>query len=483
MKLSLVGIGAVLRSEDGYAKIISLVPGGPAESGKKLKPSDKVEAVAQGDGPFIEVVGMKLDRVVGMIRGEKGTTVRLRVIPADAIDPATRVVLAIVRDEIKLTDQEAKARVYTIPAKAKDGRASRSASWTCLRSTPTCAATTPSRGHRAADLGLRKRRWTRSSSICAATGTRWQAVSLTGLFIKDGPSCRSGRARHHPVLRDTSPTSPMRPSAGADLARLGLRGGVRGRPAGSQPRGPPRRQEHVRQGDVQSVLEPINTCRPRTAPTSPAPQTHGQSSTACRAARPEPRRDPGHSSSSAGDLSDARSTQKIACHEIDPPPTGAGPVDGEIPPLLKAPPTAWPPQEFEWIREDSRGGEAKKVKSVSLNSASPAPDRGARRRRKLRGALKAPFRLRGDHPGDARRQGRRRLRPRPPRPPAAKKMRPHDRARTLPTPSRGGAWPGPRHKLSGPSGGLPRGGRTSRTEAQALAQSTEIPLERGRRRG
>jgi len=65
------------------------------------------------------------DRVVAMIRGEKGTTVRLRVIPSDALDPAVRSVIAIVRDEIKLTDQEAKARVYTVPALKKGERSSK----------------------------------------------------------------------------------------------------------------------------------------------------------------------------------------------------------------------------------------------------------------------------------------------------------------------------------------------------------------------
>ncbi|MBI5631726.1 MAG: carboxy terminal-processing peptidase [Elusimicrobia bacterium] len=114
MRLSLVGIGAVLRSEDGYAKIVSLVPGGPADIDKRLKPNDRIEAVAQGDEPFVEAMGMKLDRLVGMIRGEKGTVVRLRVIPADAIDPSTRVVVSLVRDEIRLKDQEAKARLIEL---------------------------------------------------------------------------------------------------------------------------------------------------------------------------------------------------------------------------------------------------------------------------------------------------------------------------------------------------------------------------------
>jgi carboxyl-terminal processing protease len=115
MRLSLVGIGAVLRSEDGYAKIVSLVPGGPAAKNGRLKPNDKIEAVAQGDGPFLDAVGLKLDRLVQLIRGDKGTTVRLKVIPADAADPSKQIIISLVRDEIKLTDQEARAKLITVP--------------------------------------------------------------------------------------------------------------------------------------------------------------------------------------------------------------------------------------------------------------------------------------------------------------------------------------------------------------------------------
>jgi len=115
MRLSLVGIGAVLRSEDGYAKIVSLVPGGPAAVDGRLKPNDRIEAVAQGDGPFLDVVGMKLDRLVQLIRGDKGSTVRIKVIPAESSDAAQRTVITLVRDEIKLTDQEARAKIITVP--------------------------------------------------------------------------------------------------------------------------------------------------------------------------------------------------------------------------------------------------------------------------------------------------------------------------------------------------------------------------------
>ncbi|MDO8756576.1 MAG: S41 family peptidase, partial [Elusimicrobiota bacterium] len=191
MKLSLVGIGAVLRSEDGYARIVSLVPGGPADSDKRLKPNDKIEAVAQGDGPFIEAVGMKLDRLVQMIRGEKGSTVRMRVIPADALDPATRVVITLVRDEIKLTDQEAKAKIFTVPG--KDGKASRvgvldlpsfyadmrggSDGKSATRDTERLIVEMKRRGMDSLIIDLRR----------DGGGSLSEAVSLTGLFINTGP--------------------------------------------------------------------------------------------------------------------------------------------------------------------------------------------------------------------------------------------------------------------------------------------------------
>src|SRR5256885_879812 len=95
MQLSLFGIGALLRSEDGYCKIQSLVPGGPAERSKKLKPNDKIIAVAQGDQAPVDTVDMKLNKVVEMIRGPEKTEVRLTVVPADAPDPSVRKTISI----------------------------------------------------------------------------------------------------------------------------------------------------------------------------------------------------------------------------------------------------------------------------------------------------------------------------------------------------------------------------------------------------
>ena len=88
MKLSLVGVGAVLSSEDGYAQgRRKSSPAGPADRDGRLTVSDRIAAVGQGDGEFEDVVDMKLDKVVEKIRGKKGTLVRLLVIPGDATDP------------------------------------------------------------------------------------------------------------------------------------------------------------------------------------------------------------------------------------------------------------------------------------------------------------------------------------------------------------------------------------------------------------
>lgn len=111
IKLSLSGIGAVLRPEDGYAKIERVVPGSPAENSKKLKAGDRIIAVAQGSAEFVDVIDMKLKKVVKLIRGPQGTTVRLMVLPAGQSDPSLRKEVDLVRDEVKISDQLAKAQI------------------------------------------------------------------------------------------------------------------------------------------------------------------------------------------------------------------------------------------------------------------------------------------------------------------------------------------------------------------------------------
>ena len=109
MRLSLEGIGAALTWEDGYTTVESLLPGGAAEKTGELMPKDKIISVAQGNGPFEPVIDVPLRDVVKLIRGKKGTTVRLTVLRQEK-DKADRRIIALKRDKISLKDEEAKLR-------------------------------------------------------------------------------------------------------------------------------------------------------------------------------------------------------------------------------------------------------------------------------------------------------------------------------------------------------------------------------------
>lgn len=114
MNLSLFGVGATLQAEDGYCQIRELVPGGPAARSGLLKVGDRIVAVAQEGKEPVDVVDMPLPEAVELIRGPKGTSVRLTIIPAGA-DNSTRKTISLVRDEIKLDDERAKARIVDLP--------------------------------------------------------------------------------------------------------------------------------------------------------------------------------------------------------------------------------------------------------------------------------------------------------------------------------------------------------------------------------
>lgn len=119
MSLSLEGIGAVLQAEDEYVKVVSVVTGGPAEKAAQLKAGDKIIGVGQGKkGPLEDIVGMRLDDAVKLIRGKKNTLVRLEVIPATAKDGSTRI-YDIVRDKVKLEEQDASSKIIDVTSNGK----------------------------------------------------------------------------------------------------------------------------------------------------------------------------------------------------------------------------------------------------------------------------------------------------------------------------------------------------------------------------
>lgn len=119
MQNSFVGIGAMLQDDDGFCTIRELLPGGPAEQSRLLEPGDVIIGVAQGDGEMVDVIDMNLRRIVNMIKGEKGTVVRLKIRPAGSMDSSVRRVVSIVRDEVRLTANLASAELFQIPAEGR----------------------------------------------------------------------------------------------------------------------------------------------------------------------------------------------------------------------------------------------------------------------------------------------------------------------------------------------------------------------------
>lgn len=210
MKLSLVGVGAVLSSEDGYAKVKEIVPGGPADRDGRLGVSDRIAAVAQGEAEFEDVVDMKLDKVVEKIRGRKGTVVRLLVIPGDATDPSKRNIIEIRRDEVKLKDQEAKAEVLDL---GEQGERPTRIGWITL---PSFYANMENRGtpksttQDVASLLARLKREGIQGLIIDLRrdggGSLEEAINLTGLFIPKGPVVQAKDSNGKiTVSQDTNP--------------------------------------------------------------------------------------------------------------------------------------------------------------------------------------------------------------------------------------------------------------------------------------
>ena len=203
MNLSLFGIGALLESEDGFCKIKELKPG-PALRSKKLKPGDRIVGVAQGDGEPGDVVDMKLSKVVEMIRGPKDTKVRLTVLPVDATDPSARVEVSLVRDKIKLEDEEAKSKIIELSAKdqpvarlgiidlpsfyagfdLKDGSPTQLASSNERAATKS---TTEDVAHLLKKLIAENVAGVILDLRHNGGGSLEEAINLTGLFIKEGP--------------------------------------------------------------------------------------------------------------------------------------------------------------------------------------------------------------------------------------------------------------------------------------------------------
>ena len=196
--MQLTGIGAVLRVDDGYTTIVRIMPGGPAGRSKLINPNDKVIAVQNpGDKEPTDVIDMKIDKVVTLIRGKKGSDVKLTIIPAGTEE---RKVITITRDVVKLEDQLAKA--YIIEHK-RDGKSEKLGVIAlpgfyskCSNHCRTLIERLKKEGVAGIVLDLRQN----------GGGILQEAINLTGLFIEEGPVVQVKDYRNRKrVMADNNP--------------------------------------------------------------------------------------------------------------------------------------------------------------------------------------------------------------------------------------------------------------------------------------
>lgn len=195
MSLSLQGIGAVLRSEDDYTSVVRLVPSGPADKSGVIKPSDRIIRVGQGEtGELIDVVGWRLDDVVELIRGPKGSVVKLELIPAGSEDGTAKTV-QITRNTVMLEDQSAQKKLLTyevggqlkkigvieIPTFYADFKA-------IQQNDPNYKSTTRDVTRLLGELKDENVEGIVIDLRNNGGGSLQEANSLTGLFIKSGPT-------------------------------------------------------------------------------------------------------------------------------------------------------------------------------------------------------------------------------------------------------------------------------------------------------
>jgi len=195
MSLSLEGIGARLQTENDYTKVAEVITGGPAEKSKLINISDRIIGVGQGlEGEIVDVIGWRIDEVVKLIKGPKGTTVRLQILPAETGITGPSKIITLVRDKIKLEDQKAqksvidyqqngknlKFGVITLPSFYMDFEAYQ-------KGDPNYTSTTRDVKRLIQELQAEKIDGLALDLRNNGGGSLAEAIDLTGLFIKEGP--------------------------------------------------------------------------------------------------------------------------------------------------------------------------------------------------------------------------------------------------------------------------------------------------------
>jgi carboxyl-terminal processing protease len=195
MSLSLEGIGARLQTENDYTKVAEVIVGGPADKSKLINVNDRIIGVAQGsEGEMIDVIGWRIDEVVKLIKGPKGTTVRLQILPAETGVTGPSKVITLVRDKIKLEDQQAKKSVINYE---KNGKALKMGVITLpsfymdfdayQKGDPNYTSTTRDVQRLIKELQAEKVDGLVLDLRNNGGGSLAEAIDLTGLFIKNGP--------------------------------------------------------------------------------------------------------------------------------------------------------------------------------------------------------------------------------------------------------------------------------------------------------
>jgi len=194
MSLSLEGIGARLQTENDYTKVAEIIPGGPAQKSDLIHTNDRIMGVGQGDGEIVDVIGWRIDEVVKLIKGPKGTKVKLQILPAETGINGPSKTITLIRDKIKLEDQQAKRSVINYQ---KNGRAMKLGVITLpsfymdfdeyQKGNPNYNSTTRDVKKLIQELQTEKVDGIALDLRNNGGGSLAEAIDLTGLFIKDGP--------------------------------------------------------------------------------------------------------------------------------------------------------------------------------------------------------------------------------------------------------------------------------------------------------
>ncbi len=212
MSLSLEGIGAVLQSDQEFTKIVRLVPGGPADLTKALKPADRIIGVAQEDKPMVDVIGWRLDEVVDLIRGPKGTTVRLELLSKDSENQQSREI-SIVRNKVLLEEQAAQKKILEINTEGEQLKIGVIDIPTFYADFAAYQAGDPNYKSSTRDVKrlLQELKKERVDGVIIdlrnnGGGSLSEANALTGLFIKTGHTVQVKNARDQvKILKDGDP--------------------------------------------------------------------------------------------------------------------------------------------------------------------------------------------------------------------------------------------------------------------------------------